>query len=64
MTWTFTREVVEGTIEPGTQQEIGQLVSKTYTQTFEYDLFSDEYVATPEEVSDFISGLPPGAFFP
>ena len=47
VSWTFTREVIKSTIEPGTQQKVGQLVSKTYTETFEYDLYSDEYVTTP-----------------
>jgi len=65
VTWTFTREVIESTIEPGTQQKVGQLVSKTYTETFEYDLYSDEYTAaTVEQINNVLSSLPPGTFFP
>jgi hypothetical protein len=64
VSWTFTREVIESTIEPGTQQKVGQLVSKTYTETFEYDLYSDEYAATVEEINNVLSSLPPGTFFP
>ena len=64
VSWTFTREVVESTIEQGTEQKVGQLVSKTYTETFEYDLYSEEYQPTPEEAANLLSNLPLGSFFP
>lgn len=43
ITWTYTREVVDSTIEEGTEQKVGQLVSKTHTESFEYDLYSTDF---------------------
>ncbi|MDB4326177.1 hypothetical protein N9966_00010 [bacterium] len=70
VTWTYTREVTSDNAEAvvtsvgvGTQP-VGQLVNKTYTETFEYDLYSKEYPPYPEDVADIIAGFPPGTFFP
>ena len=70
VTWTYTREVTSDNAEAvvtsvgvGTQP-VGQLVNKTHTETFEYDLYSKEYPPYPEDVADILAGLPPGTFFP
>jgi len=70
VTWTYNREVTSDNVEAvatsvgvGTQS-VGQLVNKTHTETFEYDLYSEEYPPYPEEVANILAGLPPGAFFP
>lgn len=46
ITWTYSREVTEGTVEEGTEQKVGQIVSKTYKESLNYNLFKNEYVET------------------
>jgi len=70
VTWTYTREITEATAKEVTtsvgvgKEGVGKLKSKTYTETFEYDLYLEEYQPTPEEVANILAGLPPGTFFP
>ena len=70
VTWTYTREITEATAKEVTtsvgvgKEDVGKLKSKTYTETFEYDLYLEEYQPTPEEVANILAGLPPGTFFP
>ncbi len=44
VTWRITREVTESTIEPGTEQKVGQLISQDRKETFTYDLYSPNFV--------------------
>ena len=46
ITWTYIREVTEDTIEEGTEQKVGRLVTKNYKETLNYNLFKNEYVST------------------
>jgi hypothetical protein len=46
ITWIYSREVTEETLQFDTTKKIGDLVVKEYTESLVYNLYDEEYVST------------------
>ena len=45
VTWIYSREVTEKTLDFDTTKKVGDLVVEEYKETFEYNLYSQDYVS-------------------
>jgi hypothetical protein len=45
VTWTYQREVTEGTLKFDTTKKVGDIVIKDYKETIEFDLYNQDYVS-------------------